>query len=524
MTSSAEWRPRANPWVIAVVVAMAAFMEVLDTSIANVSLPHMAGSLGASYDQSTWVLTSYLVSNAIVLPMTGWLAGAVGRKKFFLACLAVFTISSVLCGLAPSLASMIGFRILQGAGGGGLQPMAQAILADTFPPRQRGLAFAVFGVTTIVAPTVGPTLGGWITDNFSWRWIFLINVPVGVVASLFILRLVEDPPWLQTEGKAAVKVDYVGIALLVLGVGALQVMLDRGQQANWFQSHSILLLAVVAGACLTALVIWEWRQQDPVVDVRLFRNLNFLGASAMMFMVGIMLFSSLVMMPEFLQTLLGYTSQSAGLVLSGGGLLLLCLMPIAGALAARVPARYLVALGWLAVAVSLHYTTQRLELGLSFRAATLLRMVQVVGFPFLFVPLSLVAYVGMPAAKSSNVAGLVNFMRNIGSAIGTSMVTTLLARRAQFHQVHLASHSRPADATFTQAVTALAAHLHALGLDAAAATRQAYALLYRGLAAQATTLAYIDTFQVLAWGAATMALLSFALRRNEPGGAAVAVH
>jgi MFS transporter, DHA2 family, multidrug resistance protein len=513
-----------NPWAIAVVVAMAAFMEVLDTSIANVSLPHMAGSLGASYDQSTWVLTSYLVSNAIVLPMTGWLAGALGRKRFFMGCLALFTISSLLCGLAPSLAAIIVFRILQGAGGGGLQPMAQAILADTFPPRQRGLAFAVFAVTTIVAPTVGPTLGGWITDNYSWRWIFLINLPVGVLASWLVFRLVEDPPWLHAEGKAAVRIDYVGVALLVVGVGALQVMLDRGQQANWFQSQVILLLAVAAIICLAALAVWEWRSPNPVVDVRLFRNLNFLGASAMMFMVGLMLFASLVMIPEFLQTLLGYTSQSAGLVLSGGGLLLLCLMPLVGMLAQRVPARYLIALGWLAVAASLHYTTQRLELGLSFRGAALMRLVQVIGFPFLFVPLSLVAYVGMPAAKNSSVAGLINFMRNIGSAIGTSMVTTLLARRTQLHQMHLTSHTAAGNAAFTTAVTALAAHLHALGLDAAVATRQAYALLYRGLLAQATTLAYIDAFQVLAWGAAAMSVLSLALRKNEPGGGPAPAH
>ena len=524
MTSSDQWQPRANPWAIAVVVAMAAFMEVLDTSIANVSLPHLAGSLGASYDQSTWVLTSYIVSNAIVLPMTGWLAGALGRKRLFMGCLAVFTISSLLCGLAPSLSSIIVFRILQGAGGGGLQPLAQAILADTFPPRQRGVAFAVFAVTTIVAPTVGPTLGGWITDNYSWRWIFLINLPVGVLASWLVFRLVEDPPWLHEGDKAAVKIDYVGVALLVVGVGALQVMLDRGQEANWFQSQFILILAVAAFAGLAALVVWEWRSPNPVVDVRLFRNLNFLGASAMMFMVGLMLFASLVMIPEFLQTLLGYTAQSAGLVLSGGGLLLLCLMPVVGMLAQRVPARYLIAFGWLAVALSLHYTTRRLELGLSFQAAAVVRLVQVIGFPFLFVPLSLVAYVGMPAAKNSSVAGLINFMRNIGSAIGTSMVTTLLARRAQFHQVHLTSHAAAGDASFTQAVTELAARLHALGLDAATATSQAYARLYRALGNQATTLAYVDTFQVLAWGAAVMFLLSFALRRNEPGGGPVAAH
>jgi DHA2 family multidrug resistance protein len=522
--ATAEWHPRANRWVIAVVVAMAAFMEVLDTSIANVALPHIAGNLGATTDQSTWVLTSYLVSNAIVLPMTGWIAGVVGRRRFFLACLAIFTVSSLLCGVAPSLGSIILFRVLQGAGGGGLQPMAQAILADTFPPRQRGLAFAVFGVTAVFAPTIGPTLGGWITDNYTWRWIFLINLPVGIVAAMLISRVVEDPPWLKRAAGAAVGVDYIGIALLVLGVGALQIMLDKGQQDDWFQSHFILLLAAVAALCLSVLVVWEWFHAHPIVELRLFKNVNFLSTNAMMFAVGIMQFASLVMMPLFLQTLMGYTSESAGLVLSGGGLLLLLLMPVVGTLASRVQARYMIAFGWLALALSMYYSAQHLTLGLSFRAAALLRVVQVVGFPFLFVPINLAAYVGMPASKANSMAGLLNFMRNIGSAIGTSMVTTLIARRAQLHQVHLAAHTTAADAAFTQTVAALAHRLQALGLDAASATTQAYARLYQALIGQATALAYIDTFQVMAWGAGIMFLLSFGLRRNQSGGGPVAAH
>ena len=245
---SGPWRPRVNPWLIAVVVALAAFMEVLDTSIANVALPYMAGSLGASNDESTWVLTSYLVSNAIVLPISGWFAGVFGRKRFFMLCLAIFTVSSLLCGIAPNLAAIILFRVLQGAGGGGLQPMAQAILADTFPPQKRGLAFALYGITTIIAPTIGPTLGGWITDNYTWRWIFFINLPVGILALFLVFRLVEDPPWVRRMAGAGVKIDYIGVALLTLGVGALQVMLDKGQEDDWFGSHFILTLAIVAGA------------------------------------------------------------------------------------------------------------------------------------------------------------------------------------------------------------------------------------------------------------------------------------
>jgi DHA2 family multidrug resistance protein len=518
------WRPRANPWAIAVVVALAAFMENLDTSIANVALPHMAGSLGASTDQSTWILTSYLVSNAIVLPITGWFAGVFGRKRFFMACLSAFTLSSLLCGLAPSLGAIIFFRVLQGAGGGGLQPMAQAILADTFPPEKRGVAFAVFGVTTVLAPVVGPTLGGWITDNYTWRWIFYINLPVGILAVLLVLRLVEDPPWAK-RARAGVRIDYVGVGLLIVGVGALQVMLDKGQEDDWFGSPFILALAVAAGVGLMALLVWEWFHDEPIVDVRLFRNVNFLGTSSMMFVLGIMLFSSLVMMPQFLQTLVGYTAESAGLVVSGGGLLLLVLLPIVGTLAGRFQARYLIAFGWLALSMAMAYSALHLDLEISFRTASMLRVAQVVGLPFLFVPINLAAYVGMPLEKNNSVAGLMNFMRNIGSSIGTSMVTTLVARGAQFHQVHLVAHATPGQPSFTQAASALAARLAHAGLEASQATRHAYALLYRALVGQATTLAYIDTFWVLAAGAGIMFLLSFGLQRNQPGGGGpVAAH
>ena len=521
--SREPWQPKFNPWLIGVVVALAAFMEVLDTSIANVALPYMAGSLGASTDESTWVLTSYLVSNAIVLPISGWIAGTIGRKRFFMICLVIFTISSLLCGIAPSLGAIILFRVLQGAGGGGLQPMAQAILADTFPPEKRGIAFALYGVTVIVAPTVGPTLGGWITDNYTWRWIFFINLPIGILTLLLVFRLIDDPPWAKRAAGAGIKIDYIGVALLTLGIGALQVMLDKGQEDDWFGSHFILTLAILAAVGLVSLVIWEWYHKDPIIDVRMFKNLNFLGANVMMFALGIMLFSSLVMMPLYLQTLMGYTAESAGLVLSGGGLILLFLMPIAGVLSSKVQARYLIAFGWLVLSLAMYYSTQHLDLDISFRFASMLRVIQVFGLGFLFVPINLASYIGVPAEKSSSVAGLVNFMRNIGSSIGTSMVTTLIARRAQFHQVYLVAHVTPGQPTFRQSVTALAAHLAASGLDAKRATSQASGRLYHLLIGQATTLAYIDTFWVLAVGAGIMFGLSFLLKRNEPGAGEVAV-
>src|SRR6516164_163807 len=327
---AAPWRPKVNPWLIGVVVALAAFMEVLDTSIANVALPYIAGSFGASNDESTWILTSYLVSNAIVLPIGGWFANVLGRKRFFMTCLVVFTVSSLLCGIAPSLGTILLFRVMQGAGGGGLQPMAQAILADTFPPQQRGLAFALYGITAVTAPTIGPTLGGWITFNYSWRWIFFINLPVGIVTWFLVRRFVEDPPYLSRQNRAGVKLDYVGIALLILGIGALQVVLDRGQEDDWFGSHFITTLAITATVCLIALVVWEWFHKAPIIDVRMFKNFNFAGASLMMFTFGVLLFSNLVLLPQFLQTILGYTAELAGLALSAGGVLLLIEMPIMG--------------------------------------------------------------------------------------------------------------------------------------------------------------------------------------------------
>jgi len=514
----ALWVPRYNPWLIGVVVALAAFMEVLDTSIANVALPYIAGGLGVSNDDSTWVLTSYLVSNAIVLPISGWLAVTFGRKRFFMACLAIFTLSSLLCGMATTFPLLLLFRAVQGAGGGGLQPMAQAILADTFPPEKRGLAFALYGITAVVAPTIGPTLGGWITFNYSWRWIFFINLPVGIATLGLVFRMVEDPPYLGRLKAAGVKLDYIGLALLALGIGALQVVLDRGQEDDWFGSHFIMTLAIVSAVCLVSLVIWEWFNKHPIIEVRLFKKFNYLSSNLMMFNLGILLFSSLVMMPLFLQTLLGYTAELAGLVLSGGGLVLLLAMPIVGQLTTKFQVRYIIAFGWLCLAIAMYYSTQRIDLAISFVSASWLRVAQVVGLGFLFVPITLSAYIGMPAEKSNTVAGMVNFMRNIGSSVGTSMVTTLIDRRSEYHQSVLVSHTTAGSQSFQNLVDGARQLYIRSGMSPPDALHKAYASIYQTVQAQSASLAYIDTFMVLAVISGIMFVLSFALKKNDPGG------
>jgi DHA2 family multidrug resistance protein len=519
-TSSADqivWRPKVNPWVIGVTVSLAAFLEVLDTSIAIVALPYIAGSLGASYDNSTWVLTSYLAANAIVLPISGWLAEVIGRKRYFLLSLVVFTLSALLCGLAPSLPMLLLFRAIQGVGGGGLQPMAQAILNDSFPPEKRGLAFALYGITAVLAPTIGPMLGGWITDNYSWRWIFFIKIPEAAVALYFTYKLVEDPPFLRRLKRGGINVDYIGIAMLSLGVGALQILLDKGQEDDWFGSHFIVTLVVTAAVCLIVLVIWEWFRKEPIIDVRLFKNFNFAAANVMMFMMGVMLFSTLVMIPEFLQPLMGYTAELAGLVLSASGFVLLLMMPVVGRLTTKIQSRYLIAAGWGSLAIGLYYSAYRTDLFISFRFAMWLRVAQVVGIGFLFVPIIMAGYIGIPAEKGNSVSGMVNFMRNIGSSIGTSIVTTMIARRAQYHQQILVGHVTPGTLQFRQALRKLTNTIANSGLSLYDAHLQAIARFYRLINRQAHTLAYLDTFWVLAALSAVMFILAFFLKRNDPG-------
>jgi MFS transporter, DHA2 family, multidrug resistance protein len=519
------WRPKANPWLIAVVVSLAAFMEVLDTSIANVALPHIAGNLGASNDQSTWVLTSYLVANAIVLPISGWLVTIFGRKRFFMTCLTIFTVSSLLCGIAPSLGLLLFFRILQGAGGGGLQPMVQAILADTFPPEKRGLAFSLYGITAVCAPAIGPTLGGWMTDSYTWRWIFFINLPVGIAALFLVYKLVEDPPYLKRVKEGGIKLDYIGFSLLALGVGALQIMLDKGQEDDWFGSHFIVTLAITSAVCLTALVFYEWFHKDPIVDVRLFKNRNFATANMMLFMVGAMAFATTVLMPEFLQTILGYTAENAGLVLSTAAVLLLLELPIVGRLTSVFQLRYMIAFGWFGLAIGMYVSVLQLNQDISFGHFTWLRIVQYVPLGFVFVPTTTAAYIGIQREKSNAVAGLVNFTRNIGSSVGTSVVTTIIARRSQFHQIALGDHINPYNTLFRNTLNGLTQQLNHAGLSLPEAQRQALARIYAGLQSQAATLSYIDTYWILSICCACMFLLSFGLVKNDPRpGGRVALH
>ncbi|MGA8087286.1 MAG: DHA2 family efflux MFS transporter permease subunit [Terracidiphilus sp.] len=511
------WRPKVNPWAIAATVSMAAFIEVLDTSVANVALPYIAGDVGASYDDSTWVLTSYLAANAIVLPISGWLAEMIGRKRYFMISLTIFTLSSLLCGLAPSLPLLLFFRAVQGIGGGGLQPMAQAILNDTFPPEQRGSAFAVYGITAVLAPTIGPMLGGWITDNYSWRWIFFITLPVVLVALYLTHTLVEDPPFLHRLKSGGIRVDYIGIPLLVLGVGSLQVVLDKGQEDDWFGSHFITTLAITAAVCLISLVIWEWFREQPIIDVRMFRSFNFAAANLMMFMMGFMLFSTLVLIPEFLQTLMGYTSELAGLVLSGGGVVLLVMMPVVGRLTSKIEARWLIATGWLCLAIGLFYCAHEINLFVSFRFAMWLRVVQVIGIGFLFVPITAAGYNGVPPDKGNSVSGMINFMRNIGGSIGTSVVTTMIARRAQYHQQILIGHITPDSPEFHLAFHALSSKIVHSGLRTADARDQAIARLYGSVHQQGGALSYMDIFWVLGALCSIMFVLAFFLRKNDPG-------
>ncbi len=510
------WKPRANPWLIAFVVSLAAFMEVLDTSIANVALPHIGGNLGASSDESTWVLTSYLVSNAIVLPITGWLVSVVGRKRFFITCIGLFTLSSLFCGIAPTLGVLLVSRVIQGAGGGGLQPMAQAVLADTFPPEKRGLAFSIYGVTAVVAPAIGPTLGGWVTDNYSWRWIFLMNLPVGVLAIFLVLTFVDDPPFLKRTTIAESRIDYIGFGLLAVGVGFLQVVLDKGQEDDWFGSNFILTLTVVSVICLISLVVWELIVKDPILDVRLFKNFNFATSSLMMFMVGAASFSTTVLMPQYLQTLLGYTAEKAGMVLSAAAVLLLIELPLVGQLTTKFQARYLMAFGWGTLTLGMFFSTRRMDLLMSFDSATWLRIAQYLPMGFIFIPATLVAYLGIPQEKSNAVAGLINFVRNIGASVGTSAVTTILARRAQVHQVMLASHTSVNNPIFRDATASLANALQRAGVAIHAAQSQAYGRIYQSMQAQSSALSYIDTFWLLGIGTAIMFVLSFLLRKNNP--------
>ncbi len=517
MNNAAEWRPAVNPWIIALTVTLATFMEVLDTSIANVALPHIAGSLSAGQDESTWVLTSYLVSNAIVLPLSGWLSSIIGRKHFYMGCVALFTISSFLCGLAPNLPMLIVFRILQGAGGGGLQPSEQAILADTFAPAKRGMAFAVYGIAVVMAPAIGPTLGGWITDNFTWRWIFFINIPVGILSLLLTSRLIQDPPYFKRRKLSETRIDYTGLGFVALGLGTLQVVLDKGQRDDWFESNFIVALTVVSVASLIFVIFWEWHHKDPIIDLHLFRERTFATANFLMFMLGFALLGSTLLLPLFMQTLLGYTAERAGLALMPGGFTIMVAMPIVGFLLSRYSPRYLMMFGLSALSFSLFHMTS-FDLGVDFRTVTMARAYQALGLAFLFVPINTTAYSGLPRDKNNAASGLMNLARNIGGSVGISVVTTLLARRTQFHQVRLVENLSAANPQFRSALQGMTSTFSGGGAGPGTALQQAYAMIQANVIRQATMLAYIDNFWLL--GVVILCLIPcvFLIKKAKPGG------
>jgi MFS transporter, DHA2 family, multidrug resistance protein len=486
-----------NPWVIAVTVTMATFMEVLDTSIANVALPHISGNLSAGADESTWVLTSYLVSNAIVLPLSGWFSSLMGRKRFYMSCVALFTVSSFLCGLAPSLGVLVVFRILQGAGGGGLQPSEQAILNDTFPLEKRGMAFAVYGVAVVVAPTIGPWLGGWITDNFSWRWIFYINVPVGIVSLLLTSVLITDPPYMKRARiSSGFRIDYIGMGLISLGLGSMQIILDKGQREDWLSSNFIVFFFVLMIIGIVSGIFWELREKEPVVDLRMLKNRNFAIATVAMFFLGFVLYASTVLIPQFLQQLLGYPAEMAGLALSPGGAVIMMMMPVVGFLVSRVDTRFLIAFGCMVSAAAL-FVMAGWDLGLDYRHAVRARMLQSFGLAFLFIPINVAAFAYVPREKTNMGTGIINLARNIGASVGIATVTTMLERRTQAHQARLIEHVNIFSAAYHNMINGTQIRLVSAGAGLVHAATQAQGMLYGTVQRQAAMLAFIDDFKML---------------------------
>ena len=517
-------RPLINPWIIAITVTLATFMEVLDSSIANVALPHIAGTLGASSEEGTWVITSYLVSSAIVLPMSGWLSNVIGRKRFYMACVAIFTISSFFCALATSLPMLIFFRIVQGAGGGGLQPSEQAILADTFSAKQRGMAFAMYGMAVVVAPAIGPTLGGWLTDNYSWHWIFLINVPIGILSLVLTQRVVHDPVYLK-KLRSSIRVDYIGISLIVVGVGLLQYVLDKGQENDWFASKTILVSSIVAVIALVALIIRELMHRDPIMDLRLLGKRNFATAVTFSFILGMVLNGSTILLPQFLQADLGYTAQQAGMALSPGGIALALMMPIAGILASKFDPRVIIAIGFALTSFGLFHVTN-LYLGVSFSTMVAYRVIQVIGIPLIFIPISTLNYVGVPRNKFNQVSGISSFTRNVGGAIGVSLLNNFIIRQGQMHRTALTAHTNHANPFFERQLNAMTQNFVAMGASASEASHRALAQLSAQVDLQANVLGFVNAFWVLGLLVMFLIPLPFIMRRPSPeeAKASAAIH
>ena len=514
-------RPRINPILVIVILTIATFMEVLDTSIANVALPHIAGSLSAGQNEASWVLTSYLVANAIILPISGWLATFFGRKRFYMGCIVLFISSSFLCGIATNLGMLILFRILQGLGGGGLAPSEQSIIADTVPVEKRGIAFAIYGLGVVFAPAVGPTVGGWITDNYSWHWIFFINVPIGLLSLALTWYFVHEPK--STEGerermkKEGFKIDWVGITLIGLGIGALEVVLDEGNREDWFESSFITRIAVIAVIGLVVGVIWEFHQKHPAVDVRLMLNRNFASSFILLFAVGFILFGSTFLLPLMAQTLLGYNAVTAGEVISPGGFVVMLMMPlVGGVLIQRVQVRWLIMIGLLISAAALWHLTG-MNLYVAYSDLAWARIYQAAGLAFLFVPINTAAYTGIPQGKTNNVSALMNLSRNLGGSFGIAILSTILARRAQYHTNTLGYYTSDYNPNFTEWMSRTTQYFQQQGSSAIEAAGQAKGLMWAQVQKQAAMLAFLDAYYVLMILVLCAIPLIFLLKKNNPG-------
>jgi DHA2 family multidrug resistance protein len=515
-----EWAPSFNPWLIALSVMLATFMEVLDTSVANVSLPHIAGSLSASTDEATWVLTSYLVSNAIILPATSWLAGMFGRKQLLITCIVIFSLASALCGAAPSLGLLIVARVIQGAGGGALQPIAQAVLLESFPPEKRGQAMAVYGMGIIVAPIIGPTLGGWITDNYTWRWIFYINVPIGIVAILMAQTFIENPPYLRRVSRG--RIDYIGFGLMALWLATMQLILDKGQEDDWFSAPWIRWFALISAASLAAFVIRELVTKDPIVDLRVLADRNFRTGALLIAIVGAVLYSTTAILPIFLQTLMGYSALQSGLAVSPRGFGSMVSMLVVGRLVARVDNRYLMAGGFIVLATSV-FLLGNINLDVSKESVILPNIVNGLAMGFIFVPLTTTTMGRLANSQMGNASGIYNLMRNTGGSIGISIATTVLARLSQSHQNTLVGHIDPYNPVFQQRFHQL---VHGFGKQAASpeATQQAYGAIYGMVLKQSMLLAFVDNFRILGYVCLLCVPLVFVFKKVEARGGATALH
>jgi len=502
--ADAAWRPRANPWLISVVVTLAAFMEILDTTIVNVSLPYIAGSLSSSYDQATWVLTSYLVANGIVLPISGWLGRVIGRKRYFLLSIIFFSVFSFLCGNAGTLGELVVFRLFQGFCGGGLQPNQQAIVLDVMPPELRGRAFGVVAVAVIFAPIIGPTLGGWITDSYSWRWVFFINVPVGIVTFIMVNRLVEDPPWVLRSRAQGRHFDFPGLCLIALAIGCTQVMLDRGEDADWFASPMIRLLALIAALSAIGAIFWLTEAPHPIVNLSVFRDRNFsVGCMMVVGLFGV-LYSSGVILPQLAQEHLGYTALLAGLVLSPGAVVVLLFIPfVTRVLMPYIQTRLIIAFGMFVLGLAFIYTS-RVTPDLDFWTLVMMRLTQSAGLAFLFVPISTSAYVTVPRELNNDASALYVLIRNISGSAAISLATAMITTSTQTNMAVLSKHLDPASHAYQATLAKVSAALARLGHEPAEIPHQALGWMYQALNTQAAFLAYRNIF-------IDCAILSFAI-------------